>query len=486
MKNNPLSLLKSAVVLLGITAFVSNNVEAQQIPLYDQYYINPFIYNPSLAGASGGSNLYLIRRNQFQDLPGAPVTNAATFDTPLIKDKVGIGFSFSNDQLGLTTRNEFLAAVSYRARFSENQSVFFGLSGGVLDNQFDFSKIQAQTPDESTLYAQTARRSSPTANFGVTYQFKKLELGLAVPQLLAQKITYTNVDDARTYYSLNRHYMGTLKYTFTVNAAKEITAFPLVMVRMSETGKAPIEVDYNAVVKWNNVGWAAISYKQSASLGFNLGLMFKNFSLGYVYEVPMGDIKGYSGSGSEILVGYNFGKASSTVADKKEEAKENSKFDLLAQKVESINKKTNDIANRLDTVEAKINRLVFEKADGLKQDVKVGDVYIMKDVNFETESLKLTDRSYDILDELITFLTNNPNVNIEITGHTDDVGPDAFNLKLSQERSKVVYEYLLEGGNVKADRLTYKGVGKAEPIVTGKSERARFKNRRVEFKITKK
>jgi outer membrane protein OmpA-like peptidoglycan-associated protein len=86
------------------------------------------------------------------------------------------------------------------------------------------------------------------------------------------------------------------------------------------------------------------------------------------------------------------------------------------------------------------------------------------------------------MQKTLLFLAQNPGVNIEISGHTDNVGNDALNQVLSQNRAKEVYNYLLSQG-VPANRLTYKGYGKSQPIAPNTTEDGRHQNRRTEFKI---
>ena len=71
---------------------------------------------------------------------------------------------------------------------------------------------------------------------------------------------------------------------------------------------------------------------------------------------------------------------------------------------------------------------------------------------------------------------------IEIGGHTDSKGSDSYNLRLSENRAKAVYDYLILKG-ISEKRLQYKGYGKNKPIDTNDTEEGRANNRRVEFQI---
>jgi outer membrane protein OmpA-like peptidoglycan-associated protein len=114
--------------------------------------------------------------------------------------------------------------------------------------------------------------------------------------------------------------------------------------------------------------------------------------------------------------------------------------------------------------------------------IEVGNKVVLNNIFFDSNKFDLKPESKDELQKLVSFLNLNPTVHIEISGHTDDVGGDAFNQTLSQNRAKAVYNYLIAGG-INAARLVYKGYGEKQPIAPNTSDENRAKNRRTEFKI---
>lgn len=114
--------------------------------------------------------------------------------------------------------------------------------------------------------------------------------------------------------------------------------------------------------------------------------------------------------------------------------------------------------------------------------IKQGYSVVLKNIFFETNSYTLKSESTAELNELLQFLKNNKSIRIEIGGHTDNVGSDEFNQKLSENRAKVVAEFLLKN-KIPAAQITYKGYGKSKPITNNNSEQNRAQNRRTEFKI---
>ena len=118
------------------------------------------------------------------------------------------------------------------------------------------------------------------------------------------------------------------------------------------------------------------------------------------------------------------------------------------------------------------------------QPVEVGTTVNLKNVLFEQGKTILLPQSYDELDMVISFLKSNPNVKIELAGHTDNRGIPAQNVKLSQARVDKVKEYLTEKG-IDKKRISGKGYGGAMPIANNDNEETRQLNRRVEFIIKK-
>jgi len=105
---------------------------------------------------------------------------------------------------------------------------------------------------------------------------------------------------------------------------------------------------------------------------------------------------------------------------------------------------------------------------------------ILKNVFFESGAATLKSTSLVELDRLHNLLVENPNLNIQINGHTDNVGSDSDNLRLSTNRAKAVQDYLIEKG-IASNRLKYKGFGENQPIVSNDTKVGKRNNRRTEF-----
>jgi len=105
---------------------------------------------------------------------------------------------------------------------------------------------------------------------------------------------------------------------------------------------------------------------------------------------------------------------------------------------------------------------------------------VLEGVNFDFDKATLRQEDIAIIDRDITSLDEWGNVNIEVAGHTDSRGSDAYNMKLSQQRAEAVRNYLVSKG-IAADRLSAKGYGESQPVADNATDEGRFKNRRVEL-----
>jgi len=113
-----------------------------------------------------------------------------------------------------------------------------------------------------------------------------------------------------------------------------------------------------------------------------------------------------------------------------------------------------------------------------------GKTVVLNNVFFDTDKFDLKTESTTELEKLYTFMAENSTVSIEIGGHTDNVGSSSYNLKLSTDRAKSVYDFLVSKG-IDAERLSYKGYGDTQPIDDNTTSAGKSKNRRTEFKVLK-
>lgn len=118
----------------------------------------------------------------------------------------------------------------------------------------------------------------------------------------------------------------------------------------------------------------------------------------------------------------------------------------------------------------------------LEDEPELNTVYVLKDIRFQFNSYALMPVSYAALDRVVDYMRDHPHLSVRLSGHTDDVGPDTFNQKLSAQRAESTAAYLVSRGIV-AQRITTAGYGETKPLMSGTTQQARDTNRRVEIEF---
>lgn len=125
----------------------------------------------------------------------------------------------------------------------------------------------------------------------------------------------------------------------------------------------------------------------------------------------------------------------------------------------------------------------LDKCPGTPEGAKVDDrgCWVLGELYFDFGKASIKSESYQELDEVVDILKENPDIKLEIQGHTDSKGSAQYNQTLSEKRAKSVEEYFISHG-VKGSQLSYKGYGEEFPIASNETEEGRARNRRVELK----
>lgn len=140
----------------------------------------------------------------------------------------------------------------------------------------------------------------------------------------------------------------------------------------------------------------------------------------------------------------------------------------------------------IETVIVGPDKKKFEEDSVLnvKADLKVGDKVALQNITFNPGSYFITPESHIELNKLSMYLIKNPEITIQINGHSDNTGLRHKNQKMSEYRAREVFEYLIRKGV--QNKMLFKGYGSANPIASNDTDDGKAKNRRVEFEIIKK
>lgn len=153
-----------------------------------------------------------------------------------------------------------------------------------------------------------------------------------------------------------------------------------------------------------------------------------------------------------------------------------SKIEEIVKKYANQTKPSDIDYNRIEDIVKK------HKSTGVSE--VSDDKWVLIGVNFDFNKASLLPESYAVLYNAARILLTNPDVKVEIQGHTDNIGSDAYNKKLSLQRAETVKNFLVAKG-VNSSRITTVGVGSSNPVSDNKTADGRALNRRIEFKVKK-
>lgn len=494
--------MKKLIITLSIA--VSGLLsQAQQVPLLSHYYYNQFVWNPALAGVQNYGQAYLIYRNQWNRIPGAPETKAVTLDGPLKSKNVGLGANLYQDNAGIFSRTGGMISYAYGINFSENSKLRLGMGLGFIDNRLSLGDALIKHPNDPYLQINNNNKTGFDANFGVNYNFKDLNIGVSIPQVLALDIKYDQPAGDIVYKSV-RHYQINASYIIRAMEDKlKITPTAFVRVTPNTPG---VQYDVSAVASYRDFIWGGVMYRSQYAVALMAGTrLAKQFVLGYAYDLPTNAYKTYMRGAHEVMLGFQFGNAGGATDEEL-----NKRFKGIDDRLNNDKTRIDDLDGRVKTNTNDIDQLKNDTKkntnDNIRQDedintfkkmfeefkskagkgtVEAGDVYEFQNVHFATNSYELSTSATAELDELAALMKENTALKIEVSGHTDDRGTPEYNQRLSERRSKAVIDYLVSKG-LDRNRFKVANFGEAKPVEAGSDPNALQANRRVEFKILEK
>ena len=296
--------IKNIFLLLLLLCSVYE-VNAQQVPYYNFNMINPVVYNPAYAGASGDINAYVTRGQRYMGYGSGAINNMLSIEGKFFVPNSGFGLLVGQESIGIMSQLSARLSYAYHLKIAGDHKLSLGLSGGYLDSRIRTDKINVMQQEDPFLIGVSDYRPTYDFNFGIAYEWKGLKIGLSVPQLIGNKVKYSK-ENTRGYYTLARHFMGTAGYTFKFASAPKLSLTPHALVRYIIG--APIQYDGSIQLGYENIGWFSATYKSDYAVQFNLGFhIFKDLHVGYSYEYIFGSFKNYySGVNHEFLLGYTF------------------------------------------------------------------------------------------------------------------------------------------------------------------------------------
>jgi type IX secretion system PorP/SprF family membrane protein len=345
-------------LLISLSFLLTSIVSlAQQVPFYNHFLINPFVYNPAYTGYSDYTNISFVRNQRFSSFGSTAVGNYLTAEGAINKRRMGVGLTVASQSQGIQQQLMSSLNYAYRLTISDNSTLRFGVAGGVLDNRIDDSDISVEQQDDP--YFTGLRHTAPVfdLNVGVLYTLGGFRLGLSVPQITGGKVKYAS-ETGRGYYQLARHFMGSVEYDF--RAGKKLVIRPNALVRYIPD--APFQYDLSAMLMLDNKIWISGTYKSEYAVQLNAGFRVWDFlRVGYSYELLTGSMKAYNtGTNHEIFIGFSFREKSEPVIERVEVEREVIRVD------ETAIRERDSLQVLKDSLESELRRALTERMNAEK------------------------------------------------------------------------------------------------------------------------
>ncbi|NNF76048.1 MAG: type IX secretion system membrane protein PorP/SprF [Flavobacteriaceae bacterium] len=288
--------IKIFVLIIG--SVVSLPAVAQQLPQFTQYMYNTISVNPAYAGSRETISVVGLHRSQWLGFEGGPTTQTISVHAPLRNEKIGLGFSFINDELGFENFTYLYADFSYTIKLNEISKLAFGLKAGFTSFSVD-SELYTSNPTDN-LIGGIEDRWIPNIGAGVMWLWEKGYLGLSAPRLFTNDYSQNP-----EYKALERvSYYLTGGYVFDIGFMTKFK--PAFMLKA--TNGATLSTDISANFLFFERLWLGAAYRfnnTAGALGFMADFqVLRDWRIGYTFELPTAEIRPYTDGTHEIILMY--------------------------------------------------------------------------------------------------------------------------------------------------------------------------------------
>lgn len=260
---------------------------------------NTSLVNPAYAGSRESLTAFLLHRNQWVGLDGAPVTNNFSVNSPLGDSNFGIGVNFVNDKIGPTTENDISIDLAYFIQVSENFKLSLGLKGTANLFHLDINKLTIYDPLDPQ-FQNMNTEFSPNVGAGLYFFSDKTYLGLSVPSVFE---SYRYNDNNVEITKEKMHFYFIAGHVFSIN--DNIDFKPAFLTKAVEG--APLQTDITAnflIYKKLTLGAA---YRWNASVSGLAGFQISDsWFIGYGYDMETTKLSNYNSGSHEIFLRYEF------------------------------------------------------------------------------------------------------------------------------------------------------------------------------------
>ena len=234
----------------------------------------------------------------------APKTIVLSGHLPLTEGKVGLGGYLFNDRTGPLNRTGLSLAYAYHLELTKKLNLSLGVFGGFIQYRIDGNHIHLADEEERSLFDGIGSAFVPDASLGIRLSGEKWYAGIALNQLLHNKIRSKSIGNITdSYGTLEYHTSITGAYLFPLGNEFEITPSVLIKILTEKL----IQADVNAKLSYLKQYWLGVSYRSADILSLLVGYDFnKKLYAAYAYDLTTKGLQNYSTGSHEFVLGYRF------------------------------------------------------------------------------------------------------------------------------------------------------------------------------------
>lgn len=271
----------------------------QQESQFTQYMYNTQVFNPAYAGNRGVMGISAVHRAQWVGVPGAPLTNTVTLNTPMGDNGVGLGASFLMDAIGPSKEYNLAFDFSYSIQISQLSKLSLGLKGGINVLNLDYSRLNIYDPSDLEFDNEINHRIAPIVGLGFYWhKSDKWYLGFSSPSILKTRF-YDDIQSSEVSRELHLYFMG--GYVFDLRPHLK---FKPAFLLKSVTG-APMGVDVSANFMIQNRMTIGASYRLDAAFSALAAFQVNDqIMIGYSYDRDITGLGNYNLGSHEIFLRF--------------------------------------------------------------------------------------------------------------------------------------------------------------------------------------
>ena len=380
-----LSSLMFFLFLISISTSVFGQIET----MYSLYRFNPQVLTPAHVGSTVNSEMILMHRNQWVGIEGAP-RNVGFSGNFKWGQKKGLGLTAMLDEAGPVRSTLIGGDFAYHINLSEGWNLDGGIRMGLANISLNFSQIRLVNSNDNLFAGDRSTGIQP--NLGYGFRIAKKDDGFffsfSQPRVLKYDFgTYSGAfRDVAYYYAMAGTKIGLGGKVETPNGLRSrVTLYPSVLFRLATD--VPLSYDVNLTANLKGKLDVGLSYRREDSYGLRLGVQAtKKIYLGYVFELPISDIRKASSQTHEIGIRFFiFDKVKQKKDELMNEDSERSNRNQVVDfgpyvKKEQAETTISEASRKIETVQEE-SKTIASKTEEVKQEVKATQTSVAPQAN---------------------------------------------------------------------------------------------------------